>query len=35
MALSGTVKTNADSNGRYYQLSWTAKVHRMNRPHKL
>ena len=24
MALSGTVKTNADSNGRYYQLSWTA-----------
>ena len=24
MALSGTVKTNADSNGRYYQLAWTA-----------
>ena len=24
MALSGTVKTNADSNGRYYKLSWTA-----------
>ena len=24
MALSGTVKTNSDSNGRYYQLSWTA-----------
>jgi hypothetical protein len=24
MALSGTVKTNVDSNGRYYQLSWTA-----------
>lgn len=24
MSLSGTVKTNADSNGRYYQLSWTA-----------
>lgn len=24
MALSGTVKTNADGNGRYYQLSWTA-----------
>lgn len=24
MALSGTVKTNTDSNGRYYQLSWTA-----------
>ena len=24
MALSGTVKTNADSNGLYYQLSWTA-----------
>lgn len=24
MALSGTVKTNADSNGRYYQLSWNA-----------
>lgn len=24
MALSGTVKTNADSNGRYYKLAWTA-----------
>lgn len=24
MALSGTVKTNADSNGRYYQLTWSA-----------
>lgn len=24
MALSGTVKTNSDSNGRYYQLTWTA-----------
>lgn len=24
MALSGTVKTNTDSNGRYYQLTWSA-----------
>ena len=30
MALSGTVKTNADSNGRYYQLTWSATQSAVN-----
>ena len=30
MALSGTVKTNADSNGRYYQLTWSATQSTVN-----